>query len=220
MYNGIGGMRRRYRPLIRLKRNEGITLVELLIVSGLASLLALACASVLKYMYSAAISSNLTATRSSMLISLRQFAGDAHTLATSMHMAGNETFLACVCGPSCTTTVYPPGDGVFTLYQPGDAYPKLNPAYYDSLGHPCHSSTSSSCTIQVSTSYVAQCAPNLPSSMPTPASNCTAAEMLGVKFIVQQNPASVGITGAFKTVSSAAYVMVSDIKADPASGCP
>lgn len=191
--------------------NSGYTLVEVVVATGLFALLGVgvAVASMAFLKNSQAI--KLRATRDQVISQLRITAVDRKAILKSLKKPENAAFYNCVCGiGTCTNLQQPLLD--FTLYDVSDTI--QSPAYYDILGLPCSDPSMPQCVIRVTTSFFAQCAPNLASGNQNPPISCngTPAEFVAIYYRVDENPnLSEQHSNHLKTISGPVYTQVADI---------
>jgi hypothetical protein len=208
--------------LLISKRNKfasGFVLTEILIAIGLLAFLSLISAMVFNYVTSLSLNTILTNTRSSLMSSFREKVGSVKVLRTTLVNPANVAFAHCVCGSAagCTSGLVTP----LALYEPGDLLTKTNYQYFDAYGMPCLSPTATNCLIRVSTQFIAQCLPVLPSANPMPPANCnTPAEFVAVTFILEKNPSSLQNGILFKARQSTAYTQTSVIGVAGDGICP
>lgn len=190
--------------------HSGFTLVEVLVATGLFALLGVGVAVATMAFLKNSQAIKLRATRDQVISQLRVTATDRKAIIKSLKKTENAAFYSCVCGiGTCTNLQQPLLD--FTLYDTSDAV--QSPAYYDISGSPCDPSMPQ-CVIRVTTSFFAQCAPNLAGGNQNPPPNCngTPAEFVAIYYRVDENPNVSDLhSNHLKPISGPVYSPVADI---------
>lgn len=188
----------------------GFTLVEVLIATGLFALLgggfAVASLAFLKNGQEIRV----RATRDQIVSQLRINATERKSILKSIKKPENAAFYNCVCGVGTCANMQQPFLPL-TLYDSSDSV--QSPLYYDISGHPCDP-TLPQCVIRVTTSFFAQCMPDLASGNQNPPLSCngTPAEFVAVYYSVDENPTGIEQRPVhIKAISGPAYIQVADI---------
>jgi prepilin-type N-terminal cleavage/methylation domain-containing protein len=199
------------------KSESGFTLIELLVAGALTGILALVIIQTSNMALNGALRSKLLSTRDQIIATTRLNAGRTKVLATSLAKVENIKFHDCVCGggsPCNSMEVNP-----ITLFETPTSK-AINPAYYNSSGLPCKKEEKD-CYIQITTSFLSQCAPVLPNSNPVPPATCTTpAEFTLIKYEIQQNPATLAKGNFLKLIQGSVFTDVSDIAPTGSGVCP
>jgi prepilin-type N-terminal cleavage/methylation domain-containing protein len=171
---------------------DGYTLMELVIATALMGLLVLIVATVNYHSLRASYNQGLTATRDQLVLQIRQSAMASNSVITSLSKkdAGNALVNPelhdCICGVGACQSMQQPFKAV-TLYDWSGQ--QIAPAFYDVNGIPCQGQDPG-CTFKVSTTFFAECKPNLAAGSEDPAPNCpgASAEFVAINYKVEQNP--------------------------------
>lgn len=202
-----------------LKRNSGFTILELLLAAALIAFLGLLTAQVMTDAAQSAQTMQMMSVRDQIAIWTRSSAGNIKNLTASLKQAPNTAFYNCVCGQGSGCTSATPAD--FFLYDATTTPLATFPAYYDTSGNPCANQNAANCAFYVKISFVAQCAPPLPSSYPYPPYTCSqAAEFFGITFSVQQNPNLPANSNYLKPIGSTVFMASSELAPSGSGVCP
>lgn len=209
------------RDLLTMKQmfsNRGNTIVEIMIALGLVGLVSLGIFSLSQETLKTIQSNQLAATRDQLAMQFRQSAGRILNLRLSLTKPENQDFLNCVCGTAsgCTSAKSYP----LSLYDNSVPDEPIQ-TFYDYSGIPCKE-TATNCTIKVTTNFVAQCKPTLPSADPTAPASCvgTPVEFFAVTFTIQQNPNTLEHGNLFKSISGSTFTQVSNLVPAGSGVCP
>ena len=201
------------------KHQLGATLIEVMIAGAIFVGLILGVAKIYQEVFVNSEKSKLVMVRDQIVVVTRQTAGDIRALRTTISKPENLALRNCVCGGGCVSMQINP----LTLYDWSGVTPQ-SPAYFDASGIPCNAAASN-CYIEVTTTFLAECRPPLPSANPVPPTNCNVpAEFIQVIYSVRQNPGtltSTALGGAplnLKAVQGGVFTLVEDIA--PGGVCP
>lgn len=195
---------------------KGFTLVESMVTIMVMSLFAFVATSLSTLLQNGKRVASLYQNRDQILALTRETASDLNAIRVSLVNSANSAFLNCVCGGTagCLSGKIEP----FTLFD--SAGNAKSSKFYDSSGTPCVS-TSAGCFIEVTTSFVAECMPLLPSLNPTPPPQCaTPAEFVEIIYTIQQNPLTIGQGHYLKSFSGGVFMETSDINPLGSGACP
>jgi len=215
---------------MKITDNRGYTFVEITVTLAIMVILGLVISQVIVDLSKNSQLSQLAATRDQVAISTRMMAGNIQALKNTLKQPGNEAFYQCVCGTGICNATTPT---TIKLYDNNNVLANSAPIpnFYNSAGLPCDG-TATNCYLTVTTNFVAQCLPVLPSSFPSPLASCSgkAAEFFGIIFKVSQNGASMGSSGNFlnpnaggtllKPVGGIVFTQVSTFNSTTNPVCP
>ncbi|MGZ3769876.1 MAG: type II secretion system protein [Bdellovibrio sp.] len=204
---------------IQSRQSElGYTIVEILVAVGLFSFLALLISVVSLGFLKNAKGTSLKMTRDQIVNQLINTSVNQRAILNSLNRPENSAFFNCVCGKNTCTNMLKPYLP-FTLYDSAGSI--QSPMFYDDYGSPCDS-TNPRCRIKVTTSFFAQCMPDLTSTNQNPPPTCDGvpAEFVAIIYTVEENP-NIPVTDqksvALRKITGPSYIQVSDL---PAGACP
>jgi prepilin-type N-terminal cleavage/methylation domain-containing protein len=198
-------------------KNSGFTLVELLVVLGICTLLAVFGGEAMANYSKQTMFTRVISARNDLLHQITAYAGSQYAITNSAKMPGNSYLAACLGQSSsvtCTSdtpypmTLYPPGNSASMTAESAISGPDnsvltppgiVQPRYFSALGSPCPTSVTAAtanCPIGVTTFFMAQCPPNFASGL-DPATTCSGqmAEVIKVFYSIQPAP-GVALGGA------------------------
>ncbi len=197
-----------FRTRLKSSSNGGFTLIDVVMATVLGGILALILGAISLSMMSSMHSSNLEISRNEAVATVRKLASDLKALRVTLNQIENVPLSDCVCGSTSgcqSLQAY-----ALNLYDSSGS-PLENPAYFNSQGIPCKG-TEGDCLIKVSTTFMAECLPTLPSANPVPPKSCVIpAEFIQVIYLVEQNP-NVPTSGLyFRSVHGGVFTQVSTL---------
>ncbi|MGE0763415.1 MAG: prepilin-type N-terminal cleavage/methylation domain-containing protein [Bdellovibrionales bacterium] len=196
----------------------GHTLIEVMIAGLIFAVLILAVAKVYEEVFVNTERNKLMLSRDQIVILTRQLAGDIRALRMTLTKPENAQFRSCVCGGGCVSMQTNP----LSLYDWAGEAPQT-PNFYDASGFPCDPARTN-CYIQVTTTFLAECRPPLPTANPVPPANCNIpAEFVQVIYSIRQNPTTVDPNQVdspviLKPIQGGVFTQVEDIA--PGGVCP
>ncbi|WP_413290229.1 type II secretion system protein J [Bdellovibrio sp. HCB337] len=197
---------------------RGYTLIEIILSLAVTSVLVLIVAQVSQDIIKDVQRNNLVAARDQVVATFRQSSGSINILRASLRAASNTQFRDCVCGTGagCVSAQNYP----FVLYENDGAGLPIS-TYFDANGLPCDKNQRS-CLVEITTYFVAQCMPVLPSSDPQPPASCVGVpvEFIGVFYNVHQNPLTVDQGNVIKPVAGAVFTQANLLAPTGSGVCP
>jgi type II secretory pathway pseudopilin PulG len=203
-------------------RRAGFTLIEVLIAIGLMMMLITATAAVSIDTLRNLRQSRLNMSRDEQVNQLRALATNPRAIIKSMSQPENAAFLNCVCGKNTCSHMEKTSTGEFLPFKLYDAAGTLqSPAFFDDSGIPCDPSDPR-CAIRVTTTFFAQCKPDLLAANQNPPLTCNGvpADFVAVMYKVDENPIAAAQNPVhFKPLSGPTYIEVSNLLKEPGA-CP
>ncbi len=200
-----------------MKNNDGFSLVEVMVSSGIAVFFIVLVAGAFIQISDSLNRRKITLSRDTVALSTRKNLIAMSVLRATLKKPVNKLFYDCVCasGVQCQNMVKTD----LILFETAT---DLAPANFNSQGSSCLA-TSPSCMIQVTFKVAAQCppAPPFPSSDPYPSLTCNGpAEFVMIEYTVGKNPVVTDPKLDFRTVTGKVYLQTSQISPAGAGVCP
>jgi type II secretory pathway pseudopilin PulG len=203
-------------------QRAGFTLVEVLVAIGLMILLITATATVSVDTLRNLRQSHLNMSRDELVNQLRALVTSHRAILKSMSQPENAAFFNCVCGKNTCSHMEQTSTGDFLPFSLYDSTGILqSPAFFDEAGVPCDSADPR-CAIRVTTTFFAQCKPDLSAANQNPPLTCNGvpADFVVVMYKVDENPMAAAQNSVhFKPLSGPTYIEVSNLLKEPGA-CP
>jgi len=193
----------------------GFSLPEMLVTIGLVGILTLSIniAAVDMFKNSQAVSLKLSRDQIVNQIRSVAFNKKAVALTLSKKTGGarvNPEFYDCACGAGTCTSMKQPFPAI-TLYDwAGNVQ---SPTYYDASGSSCDPTKSGLCAIRVTTSFFAECGPDLTQANQNPPLTCNGipAEFVGIYYTIDQNPNVQSLQIPLKPIVGQVFIQTTDL---------
>lgn len=205
----------------KFAKAAGFTVIEIIVAVGLFGIMVSAIALVSADTIKNIRQTRMSMTRDQVVNQLRTTITNNKAILKSLKMPANTAFYNCMCGQgTCSHMQKVNGQFLpFTLYDAGGNI--QSPRFFDDSGAPCQPQNAH-CSIRVTTTFFAQCRPDLSSVNQNPPLTCngTPADFIAVMYRVDENPESIRRnTVHFKGLSGPTYIEVDNILKE-AGACP
>ena len=200
--------------LLRI-RNQGFSLIEVLISLGIVSAMMLALVELFTSSTKSIVTARATLSRDYLVSLVQMYLTSGAAMSNSLTLAANADLIQCVDGTPNANGCNSASTYSFTLLPPYGTTPvtgtTVSPAYYDASGAPC-TPPSNLCILQATTTFTANC----PGGTPT----CTTAQSLNITYQIGLVPgAQLNMWGRLANKSTTIVRNVLDVSNGTVS-CP